>query len=131
MSIPRKEGVYLLKSYDCEYTIYKVGRSHNLSSRLAQYPPNFNILITIMVDNSFEVEKKLLGAFRSKYESYGGNEYFLSKLHDFHAIELFNNITHLYQQNNGVKTQKILDDPNPFENHKTDRDDPCLETTII
>jgi FtsZ-binding cell division protein ZapB len=78
------EGIYLLcsKNTDGQF-VYKVGRSKNIYRRLAEYPPNYEILLSLCCPNSKIVEKNIIGVLNSntelglcKYDN--GNEYFKS-----------------------------------------------------
>jgi len=91
MSIPEREGVYLLCSCDAFGSrIYKVGRSDNLRQRLGSYPPNWCLLDCLPCEDSAGVEKQLIGAFRSNYKVYDRHEYFGIDA-DFHEIKFFFN----------------------------------------
>jgi hypothetical protein len=93
MSIPEREGVYLLCSSDSFGSrIYKVGRSDNLRQRLGSYPPNWCLLDCLPCENSAGMEKVLIKGFRTTYKTYDRNEYFEIDA-DFYEIKhYFNNL---------------------------------------
>jgi hypothetical protein len=94
MSIPNQEGVYLLRSYSTNGTLYKIGRTSDLKKRFAQYSPNYNIVTYLPVDNSEEMEAKLKNAFNNRYQLFGGKEYFVGGIPEYYVVDLFNRVVH-------------------------------------
>lgn len=94
MSIPNKEGVYLLRSYSANGTLYKIGRTTDLKTRLSKYSPNYTIITFALSDNSEEVETKLKFAFNNRYKLYGGKEYFVGGINEYYVVNLFNKVVH-------------------------------------
>lgn len=98
MSIPNKEGVYLLRSYSAEGTLYKIGRTTDLKGCLSKYSPNYILITFALTDNSEEVKTRLLFAFNNRYKLYGGKEYFVGGVNEFYVVNLFNRIVHSINQ---------------------------------
>lgn len=94
MSIPNKEGVYLLRSYSTNGTLYKIGRTSDLKKRFVQYSPNYSIVTFLPVDNSEEMEARLKNAFNNRYQLFGGKEYFVGGIPEYYIVDLFNRVVH-------------------------------------
>ena len=81
------EGIYLLKTREfanSNQEIYKIGRSHNLSQRVLNYPNKSVIHLMIECTDSPKHEKYLINLFCKKYkqECDYGREYFFGALND-------------------------------------------------
>lgn len=83
-----KEGVYLLCSRNVDgHFVYKVGRSKNVESRIKTgYPPNFEILLTIITEYSVNVERDVLKIFSEipELNRYGEKREFFSSPKNMH-----------------------------------------------
>jgi len=75
------EGVYLIHTRECINTnksIYKFGRSFNISNRVRQYPKDSNVEFTMSCSNSILYEKEILKLLRTQFTqaTLYGSEYF-------------------------------------------------------
>jgi len=77
----KMEGIYLIHTREMIATnkkIYKIGRSHNIISRINQYPRGSKVLFIMACNNSIECETYLINLFKTKFiqSTYYGREYF-------------------------------------------------------
>ena len=75
------EGIYLIQIKDIVITnnnIYKIGRSHNIITRIKKYPKGSSAIVLLECCNSVQCEKDLLSIFKQKFtqNKYYGLEYF-------------------------------------------------------
>jgi hypothetical protein len=122
MSVPEREGVYLLCSSDAfGNRIYKVGRSDNLRQRLGSYPPNWCLLDCLPCEKSAEMERVLIRGFRTTYKTYDRNEYFEIDA-DFYEIKhFFNNLmyeTRISERNKPAKKERTVEEKPVAEREK-------------
>jgi hypothetical protein len=73
--------IYILREREfitTKETIYKIGRSQNVSKRVAQYPKGSELMFTVKVIDVNQTETKLLSIFRDKFKVCKeiGREYF-------------------------------------------------------
>lgn len=113
--IYKMEGVYIMHTrefFNANLPIYKLGRSHNLSKRVKQYPIGSNIMCIIYCSNSILCEKKLILLFTKLFirkKTYG-NEYFEGDIDDM----IFTIFKYLYKDKFKKKfnnTQPIFSEP--------------------
>ena len=75
------EGIYLIQIKDIVIThnnIYKIGRSHNIITRIKKYPKGSSAIVLLECCNSVQCEKDLISIFKQKFtqNKYYGLEYF-------------------------------------------------------
>ena len=75
------EGAYLIHTRECfrlKEEIYKIGRSHDLDTRVRQYAKGSKILCLISCENSIQCEKDLITLFKIHFKQIKeyGSEYF-------------------------------------------------------
>lgn len=80
-TIPSTEGIYLLREREFinnKRSLYKIGRSHHLDTRLKHYPKGSEIIILMACTNSITIETKLINDFRKRFTQCLeiGREYF-------------------------------------------------------
>jgi hypothetical protein len=122
MSIPEREGVYLLCSSDSFGSrIYKVGRSDNLRQRLSSYSPNWCLLDCFPCEHSPEMERILIKGFKTNYKTYDRNEY-LEIEADFYEIKhFFNNLmyeTRVAEKKKPTKKERTVEEKPVVEREK-------------
>ena len=81
------EGIYLIHIREFIITnknIFKLGRSHNIDTRMGRYPKGSSIIAQLECCNSVQCEKELLVIFKSKFKQnkYYGIEYFEGDKYD-------------------------------------------------
>ena len=96
------EGIYLIHIREFIITnknIFKLGRSHNIDTRMGRYPKGSSIIAQLECCNSVQCEKELLVIFKSKFvqQKYYGIEYFEGDKYDMmdvicNEVKKFNNI---------------------------------------
>ena len=96
------EGIYLIHIREFIITnknIFKLGRSHNIDTRMGRYPKGSSIIAQLECCNSVQCEKELLVIFKSKFKQkkYYGIEYFEGDKYDMmdvicNEVKKFNNI---------------------------------------
>lgn len=122
MSIPEREGVYLLCSSDSfESRIYKVGRSDNLRQRLGSYPPNWSLLDCLPCENSAGMEKVLIKGFKTTYKTYDRNEYFEIDADFYEIKQYFNNLiyeTRISEKKKPTKKERTMEEKPVVEKEK-------------
>ena len=93
--------------------IYKIGRSHNVGSRIKQYPTGSNVICALPCNESIICEQLLLDIFKTKFihrPNYG-KEYFEG---DYELMvqtifdTLFTNKTTILETYNKIKEDKKL-----------------------
>jgi hypothetical protein len=110
------EGVYLMHTRECvnaKLLIYKIGRSHNLGSRIKQYPNGSNIICSLPCNQSIIGEQLLLDIFKKTFihKPTYGKEYFEG---DYVSMvqtmidTLFTNKTTILENYNKLKEEKKL-----------------------
>lgn len=80
-TIRTTEGIYLLREREFinnKRSLYKIGRSHSLDTRLKHYPKGSEIIILMACTNSITIETKLINDFRKRFTQCLeiGREYF-------------------------------------------------------
>jgi hypothetical protein len=108
--IPNEEGVYLLRSYDHRGTIYKIGRSGNIRSRISSYPPNYIALCFMPHKDSVKLENVICRVFNSKYSRVGGKEYFVGGIPESHIMGTF--IDSIRSYDNDITSSQLTQDVN-------------------
>lgn len=89
------EGIYLLCSTNTDgQFVYKVGRSGDINRRVKDYPPNYEILLTVPCVKSKDVEKTIIIFFNTdqelgllKYDN--SNEFYKSLTNINDKLKLF------------------------------------------
>ena len=95
------EGIYLLREREfarLNETIYKIGRSINIKTRMNSYPKGSDIELMMGCNDSIKCEKQLLEIFRNTFiqrKEYG-SEYFEGDKQEMIAI-----ITNILNKFNG------------------------------
>ena len=95
------ECIYLIHTRECfrlKEEIYKIGRSHDLDTRVRQYAKGSKILCLISCENSIQCEKDLINLFKKYFKQIKdyGSEYFegskelMMKMMYEYAIEKLN-----------------------------------------
>jgi hypothetical protein len=110
------EGVYLMHTRECvnaELLIYKIGRSHNLGSRIKQYPNGSNVICALPCNNSIICEQLLLDIFKKKFihKPTYGKEYFEGNYElmvQTMIDTLFTNKTTILENYNKLKEEKKM-----------------------
>jgi hypothetical protein len=103
-----EEAVYMVHTrelYVLQKTIYKIGRSHHIDSRIKQYPKGSKIMCIVNCKNSVICEKELIKIFKAKFKQRTdyGTEYFEGDK-DLMIREIFNVIDKqntIYKKANG------------------------------
>lgn len=79
MAAPSCEGVYLIHSATPRgETVYKIGRSCDISRRMKEYGPTWEILCCHPHDQSDALERFIIDRFRAELTRYANQEYFRS-----------------------------------------------------
>ena len=111
------EGVYLIHTrefYNSKQEIYKIGRSHDLDTRVKTYPKGSQTIFLLSCKNSISCEKQLIEIFKTKFKhaNYYGNEYFEGSKEDMLKIMLEfvykNLINDINEKNNNLIRNNIL-----------------------
>jgi hypothetical protein len=108
MNPEEEEAVYMVHTrelYVLQKTIYKIGRSHHIDSRIKQYPKGSKIMCIVNCKNSVICEKELIKIFKAKFKQRTdyGTEYFEGDK-DLMIREIFNVIDKqntIYKNANG------------------------------
>ena len=108
MNPEEEEAVYMVHTrelYVLQKTIYKIGRSHHIDSRIKQYPKGSKIMCIVNCKNSVICEKELIRIFKAKFKQRTdyGTEYFEGDK-DLMIREIFNVIDKqntIYKNANG------------------------------
>lgn len=124
------EGIYLIHIREFIITnknIFKLGRSHNIDTRMGRYPKGSSIIAQLECCNSVQCEKDLLALFKSKFvqQKYYGIEYFEGDKYDMmdvicNEVKKFNNIEK--EKVEAVKKIKEIEANNEIDRKKKEEE---------
>ena len=117
-----QKGLYLLheeKFIETNKTIYKIGKSDNIYSRVNQYPNGTIVYLIIESDNITKHETELIDLFNKKYKQirYYGYEYFEGELETMKQtiidyIQINNILENIKIINEAIKIERVNKDTN-------------------
>jgi hypothetical protein len=124
------EGIYLIHIREFIITnknIFKLGRSHNIDTRMGRYPKGSSIIAQLECCNSVQCEKDLLVLFKSKFvqQKYYGIEYFEGDKYDMmdiicNEVKKYNNIEK--EKVDAVKKIKEIEANNEIDRKKKEEE---------